>query len=198
MDIIIAGIILFVLVYFILWACYSMTPTGKKNFENSFKEVPLFHLTGLTDIPENALIQARISGGSLLLRNTDKSQKQIGINLNDIKDAKFVSEKEIVESDRSVITRALAGGLFFGVVGALVGGMSGLQKNKQEKITNLVNSGECIIFAPFLNGADIAETIVKRINGEQIDDDSKESAILYTLALISFFIVVLIMFFILS
>lgn len=41
--------------------------------------------------------------------------------------------KEITEKDKSVIGRAVVGGLIFGAVGAIVGGMSGIGKKEIQK-----------------------------------------------------------------
>lgn len=43
-------------------------------------------------------------------------------------------EVQIVEKDKSVIGRAVVGGVLLGPVGAVVGGMSGIGTNKNEKV----------------------------------------------------------------
>lgn len=53
------------------------------------------------------------------------------INLENVLDLIVADKKEIINKNKSVIGRGVAGGLIFGPVGAMLGGMSGIG-NKQE------------------------------------------------------------------
>ncbi len=61
-------------------------------------------------------------------------KQEIKLNYNQITDVFYGLETEIIEKNKSVIGRAVAGGLLFGGVGAIVGGVSGTgTKEKKER-----------------------------------------------------------------
>ena len=66
-----------------------------------------------------------------------KKHEPITLQYSQITDVFYGQETEVVEKDRSVIGRAVAGGLLFGGVGAVVGGISGVGK-KEKKVTKLL------------------------------------------------------------
>lgn len=55
-----------------------------------------------------------------------KDKPIIKLNYEQIVAAEVITEKEIVESDKSVVGRAVVGGVLLGPLGAIVGGMSGI------------------------------------------------------------------------
>lgn len=55
------------------------------------------------------------------------------LSYNQVTAAAKVNEQEISESDKSVVGRAVVGGVLLGPLGAVVGGMSGIGK-KQKKV----------------------------------------------------------------
>ena len=61
-------------------------------------------------------------------------KQEIKLNYNRITDVYYGLETEIIEQNKSVIGRAIAGGLLLGGVGAVVGGISGTgTKTKKER-----------------------------------------------------------------
>lgn len=61
-------------------------------------------------------------------------KQETTLNYNQITDVFYGLETEIVEKNKSVIGRAVAGGLLFGGIGAVVGGISGTgTKTKKER-----------------------------------------------------------------
>lgn len=59
--------------------------------------------------------------------------KNIKINFNDLKKIDFYSESDIIDEktkDKSVIFRGLIGGALFGILGAILGGVSGIGRKK--------------------------------------------------------------------
>ena len=64
------------------------------------------------------------------------NKQEITLNYNQITDVFYGYKTEIVESNKSVIGRAVAGGLLFGGVGAVVGAVSGTGP-KEKKETGL-------------------------------------------------------------
>ena len=62
------------------------------------------------------------------------SKQEITLNYNQITDVFYGYKTEMVEQNKSVIGRAVAGGLLFGGVGAVVGAVSGTgSKEKAER-----------------------------------------------------------------
>ena len=61
-------------------------------------------------------------------------KQEIKLNYNQITDVFYGLETEVIEKNKSVIGRAVAGGLLFGGIGAVVGGISGTgTKAKKER-----------------------------------------------------------------
>ena len=61
-------------------------------------------------------------------------KQEIKLNYSQITDVYYGLETEIIEKNKSVIGRAVAGGILFGGVGAVVGGLSGTgTKAKKER-----------------------------------------------------------------
>jgi len=75
-------------------------------------------------------------------------KQEVSLNYNQITDVFYGLETEVTQVNKSVIGRAVAGGLLFGGVGAVVGGISGTgKKEKKEKhfyfiISYTSNTGE--------------------------------------------------------
>ena len=55
-----------------------------------------------------------------------KDKPVVKFNYDQIVAANVITEKEIIESDKSVVGRAVVGGVLLGPLGAIVGGMSGI------------------------------------------------------------------------
>lgn len=89
----------------------------------------LFTLNGeICDVTINKEI------GKLTIKSAVIKNHEAHLDLDKIIDARVMTEKEIVESDKSVIGRAVVGGLLLGPLGGIVGGMSGIGSKK--KTTN--------------------------------------------------------------
>lgn len=63
-----------------------------------------------------------------------KDKPIVKLNYEQIVEAEVITEKEIIESGKSTVGRALVGGVLLGSLGAIVGGMSGIgNKTKSSK-----------------------------------------------------------------
>lgn len=108
-----------------------------KRCEKVFKENCNCKL--LLGLNENGMHNVRLAiAGNVLkiLSSNNRILKTIGLkNINDIS---LVTDEILDEKDKSVIGRAIVGGLVFGVAGAVVGGMSGLGSKKEYKLVKLI------------------------------------------------------------
>ncbi len=91
------------------------------------------------------------------------------IALKDIVNAGVISDKHIVEKNKSAIGRGVAGGLLFGNVGLVLGGLSGTGKKQikedvQYIIVNYKENGEDKVISVYVNGAFSGSKFVKCLN----------------------------------
>ena len=104
----------------------------------------------LLGLNENGMHNVRlgITGNVLkIFSSNNRILKTIGLkNINDIS---LVTDEILDEKDKSVIGRAIVGGIAFGVVGAVVGGMSGMGSKKEYKLVKLIkiDTNEGTLFA---------------------------------------------------
>lgn len=99
------------------------------------------------------------------------------ISLKNISNVAIISDKELIEKDKSVIGRGIVGNVLFGGAGLILGGLSGLQKkqvtqnidylvinykeNEEEKVIN-VYANEGIIDSGFIKGLNYAIDMSKQ------------------------------------
>lgn len=97
----------------------------------------LAFIDGLDSFAENEAIELSIykDDNEIRVRSRINKKKPIAhLNLDKISKIEMMSEKEIKEKSKSVVGRAMAGGLILGPLGAIVGGMSGIG-NKDKSAT---------------------------------------------------------------
>ena len=99
-------------------------------FSSNFKLV-----TGIPGWGENVLvIKAELLADRITFYSSPFGQaKTISLLYSQILETGIYSETEILEKSKSVIGRSVAGGLLFGPLGALIGGMSGVGTEKTKK-----------------------------------------------------------------
>ena len=92
------------------------------------------------------------------------------IKIPNIKKLEITSSKQLVDKEKSVIGRAIVGGVLTGGIGAVVGGMSGINDGSKETrlmhyLTMTFNDGNKAIFS-FKNDSDIKDLncVIKVIN----------------------------------
>ena len=114
---------------------------GKANFWNPIRTVNLFHYVGGVEefdehidpnsywkAPNIADIEVRPNGLVLKMMHKFKIYK-VAIKNNDLLTITLEDKEQIkVNKERSVVGRAVLGGILFGPVGAIVGGMTGLKQ----------------------------------------------------------------------
>ena len=85
----------------------------------------------------------------LLIQATTNIKQNIQLPINKITNIGIFTETEIIECNKSVIGGSIVGGLLFGGLGAIIGGMSGLQSKKTRiahnyLVINYINTSEVI------------------------------------------------------
>lgn len=125
---------------------YAFVRRNKEKARGVKDALPLTHLEGMPLLELNKPCRV------LLYPDRVSIDDQHNIALTNIKSIKVKTEKEITEKERSVIGRAIAGGLLtFNPVGAIVGGMSGVKNKKKVKEEYLLiisfNDNEAIFLA---------------------------------------------------
>lgn len=93
----------------------------------------------------------------------------IKISLKDISNVAIISDKEIIEKDKSVIGRGIVGNVLFGGAGLILGGLSGLQKKQVEQnidylIINYKSNGENKVVNVYANEGVIDNGFMKGLN----------------------------------
>lgn len=111
-----------------------------------------YYLSGLGTLPDNACFHIELDGDYLVLNyvelkffGKEKLIQQYKIKAEDILALDIVNTAELKK--KSVIGRGAAGGLLFGPVGAVLGGMSGTAQNSIKSTLSISylssSNGEC-------------------------------------------------------
>lgn len=101
------------------------------------------------------------------------------ISLNDIVNAAIIDDKELVETDKSVIGRGLIGGVLFGGVGLVLGGLSGVgskvMKNASFLVINYKEDNEDKVITLYEQTGIINNSFMKALNNgiEFVKNNSK-------------------------
>lgn len=95
----------------------------------------------------------------LICKQPFKKDPEFTIDIADVESAEVITEQEL--KDKSVIGRAIVGGLLFGGVGAIVGGLSGTDKTKLVKYLSINTKDGKIYIMQTDNGASICVDIRK-------------------------------------
>lgn len=84
--------------------------------------------SGTNAIPHGVLLTVSLKGEIVSLENSDMS---FTLGRSQITNSGYFTEQDVVSKNKSVVGRSIAGGLLFGQMGAVIGGLSGVGgKNK--------------------------------------------------------------------
>ena len=109
---------------------------GKKNKLGN-RAVNLCFVDGIESYSKGTAIELSLDDKEeclVMKARVFKDKPLIKLNYEQIVAAEVINEKEIIESGKSAVGRALVGGVLLGPLGAIVGGMSGIgNKTKSSK-----------------------------------------------------------------
>lgn len=135
--------------------------------EKVFYSKEVKHYEGL-GIRQGASCIVKLSNYELKLCDI-KGRPIVGISLKDISNVAIISDKEIIEKDKSVIGRGIVGNVLFGGAGLILGGLSGLQKKQVEQnidylIINYKENSEDKVINVYANEGVIDKSFMKGLN----------------------------------
>jgi hypothetical protein len=156
-------LLLFSVICFI-WAFWIIIQRHK----GIVKYIPFKYIEGIESLAKGIDVKISFNENDIQIDN-------INLPISSIKKVDIASSKQLVESN-NVIGNAIAGGLLFGGVGAIVGGMSGMNQTKTELVyflTIIFNDDKFALFS-LKNPSDRGniDKAIKRIN-----PNSKESVV---------------------
>lgn len=141
----------------VLFVCFGINFYIQKKFPDDFKRIveennnkpiilKLKHVEGLKNFDNNIEITISMPDKNLILSDGGQTQE---IKFNEVVHAAILEEITNDIKDKSVVARALVGGLLLGGVGAVVGGLSGVtpsyKKNKNYYLQIKTKSGDDIV-----------------------------------------------------
>ena len=135
--------------------------------EKIFYSKEVKHYEGL-GIREGASCIVRLTNYELQFCDI-KKRPILKISLKDISNVAIISDKELIEKDKSVIGRGIVGNVLFGGAGLILGGLSGLQKkqiiqNIDYLVVNYKVNGEEKVVNVYANEGVIDNTFMKALN----------------------------------
>ncbi len=135
--------------------------------EKVFYNKAVKHYEGL-GIKEGANCVIKLTNYELQLCDI-KMRPLLKISLKDINNVAIISDKEIIEKDKSVIGRGVVGNVLFGGAGLILGGLSGLKKKQVEQnidylVINYKSNGEDKVINVYANEGIIDNGFMKGLN----------------------------------
>ena len=104
---------------------------GKKNKEGNIA-LNVSYIDGIKGYFKSQAVQLSLDNELIIKPRIGKSPV-VHLNYDQINNVEIISEKDIIEKQKSVVGRAVVGELLLGPLGAIVGGMSGIgDKSKSE------------------------------------------------------------------
>jgi len=101
--------------------------------KNSNFYIDLTHLEGIESFSKDTVVCLKLHENELEIKRSFFTKPSAFLNYSQITNAAVVREQEIIEIDKSVVGRAIVGGLLLGPLGAEIGGISGVGKKKKTK-----------------------------------------------------------------
>lgn len=100
--------------------------------KNGALSVNFMMIDGVSTIPRGMAVSLTLLEDKVEIKQRIGKNQPAYLSYNQITAVGMVNEKEVKETDKSVLGRAAVGGLLLGPLGAVVGGMSGIGTKKKE------------------------------------------------------------------
>lgn len=95
----------------------------------------VFETTGTSIIPHGVFLTITLISNTITIGNSDMS---FSLDRSQLTNSGFFTEQDVISKNKSVVGRSIAGGLMFGGMGALIGGLSGVSNNNKTIHKNFV------------------------------------------------------------
>ncbi len=106
--------------------------------KNNERNVNFLTANKIGAINEGIAVNATLKEDSLFICSRINKSITANLKYEKITNCQCVTDKEIQEKSKSVAGRALIGGLFLGPVGAVVGGLTGVNDKKVTKLRHFI------------------------------------------------------------
>lgn len=121
-------------VFLVLYLITSAIGNGLMHAQGYSSQVlSMTHIAGIPNLQEGITAHIGTKEDHLLINNTHR------LSLKQVKRVQHLSELQLVEKQKSVIKRAIAGGLLLGPLAAVVGGISGIGTKQTQEIQNFLS-----------------------------------------------------------
>lgn len=110
---------------------------SRKNKKKDYK-TRIMHDEGLPNFAHNQVINIYLDDDNnrfVISECFAKTPKELYIDYDKITNAEVLSEKEIIEKNKTVLGRATVGTLLLGPLGGIVGGISGVGTKQKKKVS---------------------------------------------------------------
>ncbi|NOW02487.1 hypothetical protein [Clostridium beijerinckii] len=116
-----------------------MSIFGKKN-KNGDRSVNLKYIDGVEAYSNGTAVALSIDNTNECITMIARVYKKPPVHLKfeQVTGVRVVSEKEIIEKSKSAVGRAIVGEVLLGPLGAIVGGISGIGTQKENKTHNFI------------------------------------------------------------
>ncbi|MED3625588.1 hypothetical protein G4Z05_16205 [Bacillus thermocopriae] len=121
-------------IVFVLYLITTAIGDGLMHAQGYSSQVlSMIHIAGIPNLQEGIDAHIGTKSDHLLINNTHR------LSLDQVKRVQHLTEYQLVEKQKSVIKRAVVGGLLFGPLAAIVGGISGIGTKQTKEIQNFLS-----------------------------------------------------------
>lgn len=121
-------------IFLVLYLITSAIGNGLMHAQGYSSQVlSMTHIAGIPNLQEGINAHIGTKNDHLLINNTHR------LSLEQVKRVQHLSEFQLVDKQKSVIKRAVVGGLLLGPLAAVVGGISGIGTKQTEEIQNFLS-----------------------------------------------------------